>query len=122
MQELSAYIDAASDFDAPVSSSQPIDPTTGKYLGGTIVTIGRSGGITVNDFKASVSLEFRAYAGSAGVAHGMANLIADLVDDWYEQTAMNIMGSPSVDAITDEGDETGQYVSSVVVTIAYLEA
>lgn len=85
------------------------------------ITIGRSGGLNVYDFKASLGITVTAFDNNGYHAHDLANSVADAVTEWYNTTHLSIMGKPLVDSILDEGDESGTYASSLQITVNYLE-
>ena len=114
IQELSVKIHDETGIQPYVSSPQ------GKTVY-PFITIGRSGGLNVYDFKASLGLTINVFSDTAFETHDIASSIADAVDDWYSDTTLAIMGKPLVDSIIDEGDESGVYASNLQITVNYLE-
>lgn len=123
MEELGNVNDTAIMTEIAKAIKQATGITPLKSIGsdnGTCIVMQRTSTIDTDSFRKSLQLMFIVFSDDFVTAHETGNTIVDAINDWSNNTKLDILGRPLLGGLSDDDDKSGQYTTTVDVQIPYL--
>ena len=122
MEELGVVNDTAimTEVAQAIKNATGFMPLKSVGKSGTCIVMQRTSTIDTDSFRKNLQLMLIVFSDDFTEAHELGNQIVDTINDWSQNTSIQILGRPLLNGLADDDDKTGQYTSTVDIQIPYL--